>query len=52
MRQEYKIKISMIQILFSVLICIIFIVMKFIFREEDMITELYNYLISDIVFRH
>lgn len=51
MKQENKIKAALLQIFCSVLICMGLIVLKFVFKEEDVLTELYNYLISDIVFQ-
>ena len=50
MKPENKIKTVLLQIICSVIICMALIVLKFVLKEESILTELYNYLISDIVF--
>ena len=50
MNHENKIRKTLLQIFCSTLLCMILIVIKFIFKKEDLLAELYNYLISDIVF--
>jgi len=48
--EEYKIKSTLIRILFSLLLCMFMIILKFVLKEEKITEEIYNYLISDIVF--
>lgn len=50
MDNEFRLKQGLIQVLVSILLCIIMILMKFVFHEEDIIASIYNYLITDIVF--
>ncbi len=50
MEEEYKIKSALIRTFFSVLLCLIMMVFKFILKEENIVQEVYNYLSSDIVF--
>lgn len=44
-------KIALFQVLCSVLLCIVLIVIKLVFKEEELLEALYNYLVSDIVFQ-
>lgn len=50
MEKETKMKRMLCQVFVSVLLCIVMIVMKFILKEEKILEEIYNYLITDIVF--
>ena len=52
MNKANKIKIVLLQTFCSVLLCIILITIKYVFQKEELLEELYNYLISDIVFQH
>ena len=48
--EEYKIKSTLIRTFCALVLCLFFIVMKFILKEDKMVEEVYNYLASDIVF--
>ena len=50
MGKEIKMKFLLLQILVSVLLCIFLIAIKFVLRQENIVEEIYNYLITDIVF--
>ena len=50
MEKDRKIKIVIIKVLISVLLCMVLVILKFVVKEENMIEEIYNYLITDIVF--
>ena len=48
--EEYKIKSALIRTSCAVIVCLFFIVLKFVLKEEKIVSEVYNYLVSDIVF--
>lgn len=50
MEVERKLKIVVFEVLLSVILCILMIGIKFVLKEEKVIEEIYNYLITDIVF--
>lgn len=50
MEKDIKLKIAIIKTLFSMLLCVLLLIIKFVFKEEHVIEEIYNYLITDIVF--
>lgn len=48
--EEYKIKSALLRVLFSLLLCLFMIILKFVLKEDKITEEIYNYLITDIVF--
>ena len=50
MEEEYKIKSSLIRTFLALVLCFVLIIIKFVFNEEKIVEEVYNYLSSDIVF--
>ena len=50
MKEEYKIKAALIRTFCSLILCFSLILLKFVFKEEKIVAEVYNYLASDIVF--
>ena len=50
MNMERKIKSSLFRIFCSVLICLGYIVLKFLLNNETLVEEVHNYLVTDIVF--
>lgn len=50
MQEESKIKSSLVRTFLALVLCLIFICLKFVFKEEKIVEEVYNYLASDIVF--
>ena len=50
MEEEFKIKSTLIRTFCALLICLVMILLKFVFKDEKIIEEVYNYLVSDIVF--
>lgn len=50
MLQERKLKKMIFQVLISVVLCLTMIAVKFVWKEDGIIEEIYNYLITDIVF--
>ena len=50
MQEEYQIKSSLIRTFIALLLCFILVILKFIFKEDKIVEEVYNYLASDIVF--
>ena len=50
MEEEYKIKSSLIRTFLALVLCFVLIIIKFVFKEEKIVEEVYNYLASDIVF--
>ena len=50
MDREFRLKQGLLQVLISILLCIGMILIKFVFHQEELITSIYNYLITDIVF--
>lgn len=50
MSEEYKIKSALVRILCSLILCLVMILIKFIFKNEKIVEEVYNYLATDIVF--
>ena len=52
MSSEFQVRISLYRVFVSVVLCLLMIAMKYLFWGEKLITALYNYLITDIVFLH
>lgn len=50
MEEEYKLKSSLIRTFLALVLCFVLIIIKFVFNEEKIVEEVYNYLASDIVF--
>jgi len=50
MEEEYKLKSSLIRTFLALVLCFVLIIIKFVFKEEKIVEEVYNYLASDIVF--
>jgi len=50
MEQERKLKIVLSEVLVSLILCMFLIVVKFVWKDEGIIEEIYNYLITDVVF--
>ena len=50
MEEEYKMKSILVRTFCSILIGLIIVVMKFVFKEEELVEEVYNYIATDIVF--
>lgn len=50
MEEEYKIKSALIRTLCALILCLSMILLKFVFKDEKIVEEVYNYLSSDIVF--
>lgn len=50
MREDDKIKSALLRTLCSMLLCMAFVVLKFILKEEKIVQAVCNYLASDIVF--
>ena len=50
MMEEYMIKSSLIRTLCALSVCLIFILLKFVLKNEKIVEEVYKYLASDIVF--
>lgn len=52
MSEEYKIKSALFRTLCALVLCLAAIIVKFVLKNEKILTEAYNYLTSDIVFLH
>ena len=50
MREEYKIKSALFRTLCALIICLALILVKFVFKNDIFLEEVYNYLTTDIVF--
>ena len=50
MSEEYKIKSVLVRTLCALIVCLVLFVLKFVFKEEKIVEEVYNYIASDIVF--
>lgn len=50
MEDEYKIKSALVRTFCALILCLGLVVLKFIFKDEKIVEEVYNYLSSDIVF--
>jgi len=50
MREEEKMKSALLRTLCALILCLTVILLKFVFKEEKIVEELYNYLSTDIVF--
>lgn len=50
MEDEYKIKSALVRAFCALILCLGLVVLKFIFKNEKIVEEVYNYLSSDIVF--
>jgi len=50
MSEESKMKSSLYRTLCALVLCMLLFVLKFILKEEDIVTQVYNYLSTDIVF--
>ena len=50
MREEEKIKFALLRTLCALILCMAFIIMKFVLKNEKIVEDLYNYLATDIVF--
>lgn len=49
--EEYKMKSALFRTLCALVVCIFFVIFKFVLKEETFLEEVYNYLASDIVFQ-
>jgi len=50
MEEEYKIKSILVRTLCALILCMFFIIVKLVWKDEKILEEMYNYLASDIVF--
>ena len=50
MKEEYKVKSALVRTFCALFLCLLLIMIKFIFKDEKIVEEVYNYLASDIVF--
>lgn len=50
MREDDKIKSALVRTLCAMLLCIGFVILKFVLKEEKIVQDVCNYLASDIVF--
>ena len=50
MEEEFKIKSVLFRTFCAILIGLVIFSMKFVFREVNVVGEIYNYLATDIVF--
>ena len=50
MNEEEKIKSALLRTLIALVLCAGCILAKFVFRDENFVKEVYNYLATDIVF--
>lgn len=50
MRENDKIKSTLLRTLCAMLLCIGLVVLKFVLKEEKLVQDVCNYLASDIVF--
>ncbi len=50
MKEEYKIKSALFRTLCALIICLVFVFIKFVLKNEIILEEVYNYLTTDIVF--
>ena len=50
MREEEKIKSALVRTLCALIVCMVLIIMKFVLKDEKIVEDLYNYLVTDIVF--
>ncbi len=51
MKEEDKIKWSLFRVFCAICICMLLGVIKFVFKQEELIETVYNYMITDIVFQ-
>lgn len=50
MEEEYTIKSILIRTFCALVLCFLMIIIKFVLKDEKIAEEVYNYLVSDIVF--
>ena len=50
MKEEEKIKSSLLRTFCALSLCLLLIFMKFVVKDENFVEELYKYLATDIVF--
>ena len=50
MSEDYKIKSLLLRTLCALVLCLVLITLKFVFKDEKMVEEVYNYISTDIVF--
>lgn len=50
MKEEAKIRGALFRTFLSLMLCLSLIALKYIFREEELVADICNYLLSDIVF--
>ncbi len=50
MDRETKMKLAVIEVLIAVILCMLLVILKFVLKEEKIIEDIYNYLVTDIVF--
>ena len=50
MEEEYKMKSALFRTLCALVLCMTMIILKFILKNEKILEEVYNYLVSDVVF--
>lgn len=50
MDRETKMKLAVIEVLIAVILCMLLVILKFVLKEDKIIEDIYNYLVTDIVF--
>lgn len=50
MKEEYQIKSTLLRTFFALVLCLTMLALKYMFKEEKMVEDICNYLLSDVVF--